>query len=237
MYTTIVNLDIQNPITEFIKSHSIFPYIRLVGWDDIDSVDKSLPTLYIGYRRCQEAFKALDIGVNTLSPTERWAFTPEESTIYFIEQCTSFLKDIPQMLVQGLVPVAIEPFFNPLTRTAKEALQAVLDFQPQVCYTYDNVFSFSRQDTKNILLVNTNIWQAFGLNAELLQFVVSEETEARIVADDQDERVRCFFVDEFEFPPSGVTLYAPYLIQLKNKALKLAKINPRPYLLLKEPSL
>lgn len=217
MYANIVNLDTTNNISEFIKSHPLFPYIKLYGYDELYNVDIKVPTLYIGYRLNKMRVPTIEIGDTFISDTERWAFTPQESAIFFIEQCTSFLREIPNVLVHALNPVAIEPIFGKYKNIA-DIKQAITDFNPTVCYIFDNVFSLSNGGD-DLMIMNAGIWEAFEVSLESIIEIISRHTKARII-NDNDARVRLFFMDVFDYKPELINFYAPYLIGLKAKNIK-----------------
>lgn len=217
MYANIVNLDINNNISEFIKSHPLYPYIKLYGYDELDLVNTKIPTLYIGYRLNKERVPTIEIGDTFISETERWAFTPQESGIFFIEQCTTFLQDIPTMLVHALAPVAVEPIFGHYKNFA-DIEAAVIAFQPTVCYIFNDIFSLSNGGDE-VMIVNTGLWEAFNVDLPSILGIILTQTKARII-NDEDARVRLFFLEVFDYKPEMITLYAPYLIALKGKATK-----------------
>jgi hypothetical protein len=217
MYGNIVNLDINNNISEFIKSHPLYPYIKLYEYKELDEVNTKIPTLYIGYRANKERVPTIEIGDTFITETERWAFTPQESAIFFIEQCTTFLQDIPAMLVHALVPVAVEPIFGDY-KTYMDVETAVVAFDPTVCYIFNDVFCLSNSGNK-VMIINGGLWEAFNMGLGAILHIILNHGKARIVNDD-DARIRLFFMEVFDYKPEMINLYAPYLIALKDKATK-----------------
>lgn len=217
MYANIINLDTNNNISEFIKSHPLYPYINLYGYNDLDSVNTKIPTLYIGYRLNKQRIPSIEIGDTFISETERWAFTPQESAIFFIEQCTAFLQDIPTMLVHALTPTAIEPIFGP-HKTIEDIEAIIITFNPTVCYIFNDVFSISN-GRNEVIIINAGLWEAFNVSITDILGLMLTKTKARIVNDSSD-RVRLFFLEVFDYKPEMITLYASYLISLKPKAVK-----------------
>lgn len=217
MYANIVNLDTTNNISEFIKSHPLYPYIKLYGYDELGNVNTKIPTLYIGYRLNKERVPTIEIGDTFISDTERWAFTPQESAMFFIEQCTTFLREIPNMLVHSLNPIPIEPIFGNY-KTIVDIRKAIATFNPTVCYIFDNVFSLSN-GSDDLMILNAGIWEAFDVSVDSILGILSHDTKARVI-NDADARVRLFFMDVFDYKPELINFYAPYLISLKTKITK-----------------
>lgn len=218
MYANIVNLDIDNNISEFIKYHPLYPYIKLYGYNEISSINTKVPTLYIGYRQNKERVPRIEIGDTFISETERWAFTPQESAIFFIEQCTNFLNEIPQMLVHALTPISLEPIFG-LYKTITQVSNLINIFNPKVAYIHNDVLTLSN-GSEEVLVINMPLWEAFGVKSDdFMDCIKKNQNPARIVRDDQ-AKVRIFFMEVFDYKPELINLYAPYLINLKGKVIK-----------------
>lgn len=215
MYANIINLDINNNISEFIKSHPLYPYIKLYGYNDLNLVNTKIPTLYIGYRLNKERIPEINIGNTFISETERWAFTPQESAIFFIEQCTNFLNEIPTMLVQALIPLSLEPIFSPI-KTPEQVNKFINDFNPTVAYIHNDILTLNN-NSDEVMVINIPLWEAFGIkNNDFMNILHNNNSPLRII-DDTLSKVRVFFMDVFNYKPELITLYAPYLINLKPK--------------------
>jgi hypothetical protein len=210
VYANIVNLDPNNGVVQSFTTHPLFHFIRFYPDYDDPSLDPTLPTLYVGYREVKSRHK-IDILRPQFAPMSWWVASPQEDAMRFLKGFQAFMTGIAPALVEGLTVTRSDPFFGPAYDSA-DLLGLLTADELLVAYLRrDTLYLYTAAD--RVLVLDLTFYQAFGVQGKKLTAYVREH--CRHYHDDSNNAIYHFFVNKFEYGPSEVSKYIPYLIWLK----------------------
>jgi hypothetical protein len=195
---------------EGVSDSPILKYVNFYNSEEIESVDKRLPTMYVGFEYTKSLYGDIDILNSRITNKEYWTFSPKESMIHFLDRSREFVKLIPKSLVVDINYVSLNPFFTEGDITEKVA--HVLGESKVVYKQNDSYFVYSG-DT------------VYGIHGGFMEVFEQEipEFNSRLL-DDKDNRIYEFFVNVFGYDPYTVQRYIPYLVTLKKQAAEVKRV-------------
>jgi hypothetical protein len=211
MYANIINYKHNKSIMEGVIESPILKYVNFYDADDLGSIDKKLPTMYVGWDYVQDKISSeIDILESKINDKEFWTFAPEESMVHFLDRSRKFLKIVPESLVNHIEYVSLDPFFyeGDLNGKVREVLG-----KAEVVYLHNNAYFAYSGGT--VYGVNGGFMEVFG--EEVPEF------DARLL-DDKDNKIHDFFVTVFGYDSYTVQRYIPYLVTLKKEAAKVKRV-------------
>jgi hypothetical protein len=203
MFINIVNLDANPQVINSFDRGGLTKHAYKYTSEELDKVDRTIPTLYVGYELAKSIYPDLDPIEHRLSDTEFWCFSVKESATYFMYMFKKFIEDIPNALIKNIHYTALDPLFIDIDKVFE-----VDSFD--VAYARNNHIFFSKG--KETYGFNLDFFEGIGDKSIIIDKLTSKCN--RLIGD-KDERVYNFFVDTFKFDPVVVERYIPYLINLK----------------------
>jgi hypothetical protein len=203
MFINIVNLDATPQVISSFDKGGLTKHAHLYTEEELHKVDKTIPTLYVGWELALKLYPELDAIEHRLSDTEFWCFSVAESPTYFMYMFQKFLADVPNTLVKNINYTVLDPLFIDIESVLQEG-----GFD--VAYARNNHIFFSKG--KNSYGLNLDFYKGIGKEKYIVDQISSKSN--RLIGD-KNERVYNFFVDTFKFDPATVERHIPYLINLK----------------------
>jgi hypothetical protein len=207
MFANIINLNQTKNIMEGVSDSPILKYVNFYNSNEIELIDKRLPTMYVGFEYAKTIYNDIDILESKITNKEYWTFSPTESMLHFLNRSREFVKLIPDSLVIDIKYESINPFFT--KEDIREKVEHVLGESKIVYKHRDSYFVYS----------GDTVYGIHGGFMEVFDLPIPE-FKSRLL-DDKDNRINDFFVEVFGYDPHTVQRYIPYLVTLKKQAAEL----------------
>lgn len=219
-YANIVNIENDDTVVNSFITNPIFRFIKFYKEYDDPSLDKSLPTLYVGYREVKQRFE-INILEGKINDLSWWCPSPEEDAMRFLKGFQTFLSEIPSALVQNIRTIRTDPVFGP-AKNGRELLDMLNEYGMLVTYLRQGAYSIYTK-TGEVLIVDEVLYGAYGIKTDKLKAYLAENSNH--FHDDENDSVYHFFTNRFEYSSTEVCKYIPYLIWIKAKT---GVVNSKP---------
>jgi hypothetical protein len=209
MFANIVNFTGKRGVIMGVSESNILKHVYYFDKSQIDEVNLSLPTMFVGYEFTKGIFGDIDILSPKVDGKIYWTFSPEESMMHFLDRAALFVESIPDALVDGLEYTSLDPIFR--GEGLSERIDNVINGTELGYYRNNHYFLYSKGKVYGLPMA---LLQVYGFDTDHINNMLSHKK----IITDPENKVFNFFITVMNYNRDLVERYIPYLITLKKNA-------------------